>query len=245
MRPYIQPQNIIQKYKPDVLLNCIGFSGAKNVDGCEEELEKTIHANAFVPLWLAEGCLRNNIKLVHISSGCIYHYDYKKDKPHTETKVPDYFHLYYSRTKIYSEQALVNLSRKYNILIARIRIPLDDRPHPRNILTKLLSFGKVIDIPNSLTYLPDFIEALRFLIKKDARGIYNIVNKGGLRYPKLLKVYQKIVPEFTFEIMDYKMLRMSRTNLVLSSRKLEQAGFKIRCIDDVLEECVSRYLRHK
>ena len=69
-------QNIIQKYKPDVLLNCIGFSGAKNVDGCEEELEKTIHANAFVPLWLAEGCLRNNIKLVHISSGCIYHYHY-------------------------------------------------------------------------------------------------------------------------------------------------------------------------
>ena len=86
--------------KPDILINCIGFVG-RNVDDCENNKEKALFSNAFVPVMLAEACFRNGIKLVHISSGCIYHYDYNKDRPLTEEKAPDYLDLYYSRTKIY------------------------------------------------------------------------------------------------------------------------------------------------
>ena len=50
-----------------------------------------------------EVAFRNPVKLVHISSGCIYHYDYSKQKPITEKDVPDYYNLFYSRTKIYAE----------------------------------------------------------------------------------------------------------------------------------------------
>ena len=129
----------IQKYRPKVLINCIGFTGKRNVDDCELEPEATIRANTFVPLLLAEAALRNNVKLVHLSSGCIYHYE-TGARPITEAKVPDYFDLYYSRTKVYAEGALTNLARQYNILVVRLRIPLDDRPHPRHILTTFLKF---------------------------------------------------------------------------------------------------------
>jgi 3,5-epimerase/4-reductase len=156
-------EKIVKKYKPKVIINCIGVTGKRNVDDCELEIDSTLLANSFVPLVLAEVCLRNNIKLVHISSGCIYNYDYKKNGPISEGRIPDYFDLFYSRSKIYSDLALEALSRKYNILIARIRIPLLNQPHPKNILDKLIKYRKVITLKNSVTYIPDFLRALKHL----------------------------------------------------------------------------------
>lgn len=233
----------IRKYRPGILVNCIGHTGKGNVDGCELALDKTLSANTYIPILLAEVALRNNIKLVHISSGCIYHYDYTKQRPITEDLLPDYYHLYYSRSKIYAENALRELAKRCNVLVVRVRIPLDDRPHPKNILTKLIKFKKVIDIPNSLTYVPDFVKALEHLIKIDAKGIYNTVCRGGLRYPRLLDVYQRYVPDFRYKTIALKQLKLERTNLLLSVRKLEQSGFKVRAIGEILEECVQRYTK--
>jgi len=191
---------------------------------------------------LAETALRDNIKLVHISSGCIFKFDYRMDLPVNEDKIPDYFDLFYSRSKIYSDRALEVLAKKFNILIVRMRIPLLNQPHPRNILDKLIKYKHVIDLPNSVTYIPDFIRALKHLLKIDARGIYNVVNKGGLSYPKLLDIYKRYVPEFSYEKIDFRKLGLTRTNLLMSTRKLEKSGFKVRNINSVLEECVKGYL---
>jgi 3,5-epimerase/4-reductase len=233
----------IEKYKPTIIINCIGHTGKRNVDDCEIDKDKTLLANTFVPIILAEACLRNNIKLVHISSGCIYHFDYEKQKPITEEDVPDFFGLYYSRTKIYAERALEVMAKEYNILILRIRIPLDSKPHPKNVLTKLITYGKVIDIPNSVTYVPDFLLALKHLIKIDAYGIFNVLNKFGLRYPDLMDIYKKYVPGFEYTKVDHRKLGLLRTNLVMSVRKLEKTGFAVRPIKDVLEECVKEYIK--
>jgi len=233
----------LKKFKPKAIINCIGNVGS-NVDECEKELDKTLTANTFVPIILAEAALRNNIKFIHISTGCIYHYDYSNDTPIDENKEPDFFELFYSRAKIYSERALELLPKKYPVLIIRIRVPLDNLPHPRNLLTKLINYKKVIDIPNSVTYVPDFIKALKHLNRINARGIYNVVNKGGLRYLQLLEVYKKYVPDFEYKVIDYKKLNMVRTNLLLSTKKLENTGFKVRDIKEVLEECVKSYLKY-
>lgn len=234
----------IKEHKPKIIINCIGHIGESNVDDCEIDKDKTLFANSFVPVILAEAALRNNIKLIHISSGCIYHFSYSKNKPITEKDTPDFFDLYYSRSKIYAERALELLSSEFNILIARIRVPLDNRPHQRNILTKLIQYRKIIDLPNSVTYLPDFLKALQHLIKIDARGIYNVVNKGALRYSQLLSVYKEFVPGFKYSLVDYKKLNLVRTNLILSVRKLEKTGFKMRNIKEALSECVQNYLRY-
>src|SRR3990167_590919 len=61
----------IQRYRPKILINCIGHTGAGNVDGCELALDKTLQANTYIPILLAEAAYRNKIKLVHLSSGCI------------------------------------------------------------------------------------------------------------------------------------------------------------------------------
>ncbi|MCF7916962.1 MAG: hypothetical protein K9L61_04215, partial [Candidatus Omnitrophica bacterium] len=80
------------------------------------------------------------------------------------------------------------------------------------------------------------------LIEIDAQGIYNTVNKGGLRYPQLLEVYKKYKPEYNYQTIDLKDLNKVRTNLVMSTEKLEKTGFKVRNINQILEECVQGYL---
>ncbi|MDD5431427.1 MAG: sugar nucleotide-binding protein [Candidatus Omnitrophica bacterium] len=234
----------VKKYSPKIIINCIGFTGKFNVDGCEDDKEKTLQANTFVPIILAEVALRNNIKLIHISSGCIYHYDYSKQKPITERDVPDFLDLFYSRSKIYSDLALESLFKKYNILIVRIRVPFDARPGPRNTLTKLIKYKTIINIPNSVTYVPDFLKAMKHLIKIDAKGIFNVVNKGGLKYSDILDAYKKYVPGFEYTVVDFKKLKMTRTNLILSTAKLEKSGFKVRPIKEVIEECVKEYVKY-
>ena len=231
----------IKKYNPKIIINCIGYTGERNVDDCELDKDKTLFSNVFIPIILAEVAIRNKIKLVHISSGCIYHFDYSKDEPIKEEKIPDYFDLFYSRTKIYAERALEVLTDKQDILIVRIRIPLDNRPHPKNLLTKLINYERIADIPNSVTYIPDFIEALRHLIEIGGRGIYNLVNKGTLRYPELLEIYRRHEPNFGYRVINQKELGLTRTNLVLSTEKLKKTGFKARDIKEVLEECVKNY----
>jgi len=236
-------EKLIRKYNPKIVINCIGVSGRRNVDDCEKQKDLTLLANSFIPVILAEACLRDKIKLVHISSGCIFNYDFQKNNPIKENSRDYFFKLFYSRSKIYSDIALEALARDYNILIARIRIPLFNASHPKNLLDKLIKYKKVIDIPNSVTYIPDFIKAVRHLIKIDAVGIYNVVNKGGLRYPKLMEVYQKYVPEFKFKTIVSNKLGLVRTNLILSVSKLEKTGFKVRSINSVLEKCVKEYLK--
>jgi len=233
----------INKFSPEIIINSIGYTG-RNVNDCELDKDKTLTANAFAPIVLSEAALRNNIRLVHISSGCIFNFDYSKDEPIRDDKTPDYFDLFYSRSKIYSEQALRILSQKYPILIVRIRVPLDNRPHPKNLLDKLINYKRIIDLPNSVTYVPDFMSALGHLIKEEARGIYNVVNKGALKYPQLMEIYKRHVPNFEYRVIGYKELGLVRTNVILSTTKLESTGFKVRDVHEVLEECVRDYLKY-
>lgn len=233
----------IRTYRPETIINCIGYTG-RNVDDCEKAQDLTLAANTFVPLILADAAVRTRTRFVHLSSGCIYKFDYKNDPPITEERVPDFFDLFYSRSKIYAEQALLPLVKKYPFLIVRPRIPLDDRPHPKNLLNKLINYGKAIDVANSITYLPDFIKALKHLIKIKAAGIYNTVNSGALRYPELLDIYQRSNPDFKYKLVSFKALNLVRTNLILSTEKLRKSGFIVRDIHEVLEECVRKYIQY-
>lgn len=246
IKSYADIDTLIRAYKPKILINCIGHTGRRNVDDCELVLNKTLSSNTFIPILLAEAAFRHKIKLVHISSGCIYHYNYNQPNAIGEQRAPDYFDLFYSRTKIYAENVLMQLAQRKdtNILITRIRVPLDNQPHPKNLLTKLIQYKKVIDAPNSITYIPDYIKALQHLIQIDARGIYNTVAKGPLTYSDLLNAYQAYHPNFKYRIIKLKDLKLTRTSLIMSVQKLEKTGFKVRSTKDIIKECVDQYVQY-
>jgi len=229
-------KNLIKHYKPKVLINCIGHTGIRNVDDCEEAKDKTLFSNTYIPILLGEIAHRRGLRLIHISSGCIHH---GADWSIEETEEPDYYSLYYSRSKIYAENVLARMPGEN--LILRIRIPLDDRPHPKNILTKLLKFDKIIDIPNSITYIPTFLEAVEFLETIKQRGIFNIVMKDPVRYSDILNEYNKTGEQHEYESIEPKDLKLTRTNTVYSTEKLEKSGFFMKKTDEMIKKCVKRY----
>lgn len=230
-------ENTILEMKPEVLINTVGHTGGNNVDACELNRDKTLVSNSLIPLIAAEVAVRNKVKFVHISSGCIYD---GCPTALTEEDPPNFFDLFYSRTKIYAEGALKPMINKYGFLILRPRIPLDNKPHLRNILTKLIGYRKVIDVPNSVTYIPDLLCAVEALLKEDAWGIFNVVNDGTLKYPDLMEAYRVYRPEFQYEITTLEELGIKRTNVILDSSKLGKY-WTARNINWLLDDCVREY----
>lgn len=234
--------------KPDVVINCAGFVGKNNTDGCEDDIDNTIQANTFVPFLLAEGMVRFNYRLIHISTGCMFGRNPAMGAV-TEMEGPDYTDLFYSRSKVYAERGLLYLTEKFPLLMLRIRIPLDYIPHSKNLLTKLINYRKVIDIQNSVTYLPDFITMLKWMVERrpHATGVYNATNFGGLYYPLLMDAYKKYHPEYEYEIYDRKEFAKdkNRTNLVMSVQKLSALGWQMRSIEAVIPECVREYVKQE
>lgn len=228
---------------PDVLINAIGYHGRVNIDDCDRTRDKTFQSNATVPTLLAMASRRYHFRLVHLSSGCIFHYRY--GSPHiTETREPDFYDTFYARTKILAEQAVQGLCLPKNFLILRIRLPLDSQPHPFNLLTKVLGFKAVVTEPQSVTYLPDLAKAIRHLIAINASGVFHVINPGKLSYPQLLETYRKYRPEHPYQTTTSNHLRQRRANVLLSCQKLEMTGFRPRDISVILEPCIQDYLSH-
>jgi len=157
-----------------------GIRGNGSVDDCELDKDATLSSNCFVPLILAEAALRNNIKLVHISSGCIYHYDYSKRKPITEDEPPDFFDLFYSRTKIYAERALEILSKSYNILSSESAYLWMTGLIPKMSLIKSSGIKKSSTAEFGDLY-SGFYQGFEASRHYGRSRIYNVVNNGGVK----------------------------------------------------------------
>lgn len=240
-------EDILSIYKPDIVVNCIGRTGSPNTDACEDDIAGTIQANSIVPLWLADTCYRKGIKMVHISTGCMYHYDYERDLPVGSWDYPDFFDLTYSRSKMYADMSLQPYADNTDMMaICRIRIPLVPFPHEKNILDKLIEYRTVIDIPNSITYVPDLADMLRFFIEDDIAGIFHTVNEGAMKWTELLDEYKKYDPDFEYKVISLdEMGTGPRTNLIMSTQSMTDVGYTPRLVDDIIPECVEKYWKVK
>ena len=63
---------------------------------------------------------------------------------------------YYSGTKVLGEAAIKEVGGNYYIW--RLRIPFDEYDSPRNYLTKLIRYDKLLDAENSVSHLGDFVD---------------------------------------------------------------------------------------
>lgn len=231
----------INRVEPDVVINCIGITGKPNIDWCEDHKAETLFGNVTVPLLLLEACQRTGVKLVHMSSGCIYAGD-NNGRGFSEDDEPNFFGSFYSRTKIYAEKAL----KEFDVLQVRVRIPLDIYSSPKNLIDKLTAYKKILDTDNSITYVPDFLVIVKQLMEKNATGVFNVVNKGPLRYPYLIGLYKEMVDkDFEYETITPEqldvMVKAPRANCVLSVEKLEKIGIDVRPVNDAVKECLEKY----
>jgi dTDP-4-dehydrorhamnose reductase len=253
---------LIDQYKPDVIVNATGFCGKPNIDQCELERTKTYMSNVVIPLMIAEQCERHNIHLIHIGSGSIFfgkspniiYEDVDPGNPSLGTidydsgwKEDDFANpqSFYSKTKYSCDLALGSMN---NVTTLRIRMPISDKNNNRNLINKLKGYNSIIDIKNSVTFVNDLVRCIDWAAKNTKNGIYHVVNPEPLTAVDIIKEYQKYVPDHKYNIISEKELDKitfaKRSNCILNGDKLSKAGFKMTSSRESLIDCMLKYSKN-
>lgn len=216
----------IVSVNPDFVINAAGVTGVPNVDWCEDHKQETLRSNIIGALTLADVCFLHNVHMTNLGTGCIYEYDTQhpmgSGKGFTEEDKANFDGSYYSKTKI----MLDTLLRDYpNVLNLRLRMPISDDLHPRNFITKILRYKKVVNIPNSMTILADLLPLIPVMTQRRLTGVYNFVNPGVISHNEILDLYKQFIdPTFTYQNFTVeeqdKILKARRSNNQLDTTKL-------------------------
>ncbi|KOS21664.1 putative rhamnose biosynthetic enzyme 1 [Escovopsis weberi] len=240
---------VLESVKPTHVLNAAGCTGRPNVDWCEDNKAQTVRSNVIGTLNLADACHLAGIHCTVFATGCIYQYD----KAHpiggpgfTEEDRPNFEASFYSLTKGHVEPILASYP---NCLILRLRMPVSDDLHPRNFVTKIISYERVVDVPNSNTILHDLLPASIMLAEHKETGVYNLTNPGAISHNEVLALFKQIVrPGLrwkNFSLADQaKVIKAGRSNCTLDasklSAKLEEYGHEVPEIHEAYANCFGR-----
>lgn len=240
---------IIKSIKANYIINCAGYTGKPNVDACENHKEACWNGNVTLPKYLSDICSTLNIKYIQVSSGCIYT-GTKGKNGFNEIDEPNFSFdhqpcSYYSGTKAIMEDLLKNDPNAY---LCRLRIPFNNIANPKNYITKLINYNKLLNAENSLTNINDFIKACHYLITKNCEtGIYNITNTGSIDTKQVVKYINKHITDKKFGFFkDEKEFystaaKALRSNCILDNTKLTKTGFKIKDVASSIEESIKNY----
>jgi 3,5-epimerase/4-reductase len=224
----------IKSVMPDRVICTIGRTsgaGCSNIDYLEQpgKLVENLRDNLHGPLNLASICQQLGIHLTYLGTGCIYEYtkthpmDPYENNGFTEDDLPNFTGSQYSAVKGVTDQLIRQFKTTLN---ARIRMPISAEKNPRNFVTKITQYKKVISIPNSMTVLPELLPIMIDLAKNKVTGTVNLVNPGCITHGEILDLYKQYVdPNFTYEIMDLSDLPNytvgRRSNNYLETTKLQ------------------------
>ena len=267
----------LKQRRPDLVIHCGGFTGKPNVDACEIHRSETILGNIVLAQTVSQACEATGVRLAAISSGCIYNGTHVQAgdgscKICEDLNAPDLAGLlhsrsprirgfdesdaanftfetgssFYSGTKAIAEKKLLENPSNY---VWRLRIPFEERNHPRNYLTKLQTYPKLYQNWNSLSHLGDFASACADIWQAGLPGgAYNIVNPGYVSTREVVALIRKLQrpewePVFWRDDTEFyqQAARARRSNCILETEKLIQAGIKMRDVETALSDSIKRW----
>ncbi|KAF2302812.1 hypothetical protein GH714_008542 [Hevea brasiliensis] len=219
----------IMKVRPTHVFNAAGVTGRPNVDWCESHKVETIRTNVVGTLTLADVCRENNLLMINFATGCIFEYDNEHPEGSgigfKEEDKPNFTGSFYSKTKAMVEDLLKEYE---NVCTLRVRMPISsDLSNPRNFITKISRYNKVVNIPNSMTVLDELLPISIEMAKRNCRGIWNFTNPGVVSHNEILELYKKYIdPEFkwmNFNLEEQaKVIVAPRSNNELDATKLKK-----------------------
>lgn len=221
--------------KPDRVISVIGRTrgeGFTTIDYLEQKgkLAENMRDNLWGPAVLAHLCKKLGIHFTYLGTGCIFHYDDNKFKlgnnhGFKESDDPNFFGSSYSTCKGFTDR-MFRLMFNDSALNVRIRMPITPDGSPYNFITKIVNYARVINIPNSMTVLPELLPVMADLCIKGVTGTINLTNPGAISHNEVLALYQKHVDptftwqNFTTEEQD-KILLSGRSNNLLDTARLK------------------------
>ncbi|CAI7848417.1 unnamed protein product [Closterium sp. NIES-54] len=218
----------ILRIQPTHIFNAAGVTGRPNVDWCESHQVETLRANVIGVLTLCDVARNHDLLVMNYATGCIFEYDDKHPLGtgigFTEEESANFFGSYYSKTKGMVEEMLKAYD---NVCVLRVRMPISsDLSNPRNFITKISRYQKVVDIPNSMTVLDELLPISIEMAKRGLRGIYNFTNPGVISHNQILELYRDYIdPNFKWQNFTLeeqaKVIVAARSNNELDASKLK------------------------
>nr|XP_023887068.1 trifunctional UDP-glucose 4,6-dehydratase/UDP-4-keto-6-deoxy-D-glucose 3,5-epimerase/UDP-4-keto-L-rhamnose-reductase RHM1 [Quercus suber] len=219
----------IQNVKPTHVFNAAGVTGRPNVDWCESHKTETIRANVAGTLTLADVCREHGLLMMNFATGCIFEYDAAHPEGSgigfKEEDKPNFIGSFYSKTKAMVEELLKEYD---NVCTLRVRMPISsDLSNPRNFITKISRYNKVVNIPNSMTILDELLPISVEMAKRNLRGIWNFTNPGVVSHNEILEMYKQYIDtnfkwaNFTLE-EQAKVIVAPRSNNEMDASKLKK-----------------------
>ncbi|MCC5845313.1 MAG: sugar nucleotide-binding protein [Verrucomicrobia bacterium] len=253
--PYTQP-GVLEKHlktsRPDFLINCAGYTGKPNVDACEADKANCLFGNAVLPGIIAEACASADLPWGHVSSGCIYTGCKPDGSGFTEEDPPNFSFRtnncsFYSGTKALGEEVLKDAPGLYQW---RMRIPFNHEDGPRNYLSKLMRYARLLEAENSITQLDEFVTGTLACFEKQVPyGLYNFTNPGHITTRQVAGMIEAagLAPHpFSFFTDEAEFMQKAavtpRSNCVLDSSKLRNAGIHLTPVVDAIRDALDRWI---
>lgn len=232
----------------EFVINAAGYTGKPNVDACENHKAACLSGNAVLPGRLREVCETTGTPWGHVSSGCIYTGTRPDGGGFREDDPPNFSFRanhcsFYSGTKALGEEVLAGAGNCY---VWRLRIPFNEVDSPRNYLTKMMSYARLLDAANSLSQLNEFcLTTFECWQKRVPFGVYNVTNPGHVTTREvvdLIRASGVSHKHFEFFADEEEFMRLAaktpRSNCVLDTTKLQSAGIAMTEVHDALERAL-------
>lgn len=243
--------SIYNENKIKTIINAAGYTGKPNVDSCEFNKEETLYGNVEWPKMLTDFCMRYQIQLLHVSSGCIYEgtnnyegFD-EDDEPNLRFDLNNC--SFYSGSKVLGEKEVSLYEKSW---ICRLRIPFEKYNNPRNYISKVLNYSKLLDAENSMSNKQEFVKCcIEMIIKNINYGIYNITNTGYIttrEVTELLNKHKITNKTFDFFLNEEDFYKSGvavarRSNCILNNTKLINSGIYISDIYESIEKSILEF----
>ena len=248
----------LREVRPRFLVSAAGYTGRPNVDACELHKTECLAGNAVLPGILRQACEEAGVPWGHVSSGCIFTGD-KGTGPDgrkigfDEADAPNFTFRndncsFYSGTKALGEEVLQGAERCY---VWRLRIPFDEFDGPRNYLSKLMRYDRLLEAENSLSQLGEMVRSCWQLFDKGCPfGTYNVTNPGYVTTREVVDLIGEsgvCRKAFSFfqdetEFMGAASGRAPRSNCVLDSSKLAGCGIVMSDVREAIAVALRKWV---
>jgi len=251
---YTRPEiltDLVRHHRPRFLINCAGYTGKPNVDACESHKASCLFGNAVFPGVVREVCEANHLPWGHVSSGCIYNGAKPDGGGFSEMDPPNFSFRsppcsFYSGSKALGEEVLEGAE---NCWLWRLRIPFNHVESPRNYLTKVMRYERLLEATNSLSQLDEFVRATwETLEKETAPGVYNVTQPGAITTREVVECIETSgvmrKPWQFFENETQFMAEAAitpRSNCVLDSSKLIATGIVLTPVREAVMQALKNW----
>ncbi len=137
---------LLNESAPSFLINAAGYTGKPNVDACEIHRTECLAGNAVLPGVIRAACEETGTPWGHVSSGCIFTGAKPDGSGFREEDAPNFSFRqnncsFYSGCKALGEEVLEGAE---NCFIWRLRIPFNHIDGPRNYISKMMRYDRLL-----------------------------------------------------------------------------------------------------